>query len=174
MLWEHPVCRGCLRQRRHARIDRLLARVRAGLDALDPEWFLMVDAPDGYGYRRLPLSTFDPDLHDADDEDDPGVTFPWPPGEVHTVARIFHLAGVEAMPLVAIAQACRVTKLQVRAILANALYTRIGVLDEDPVSGQVIRLTPVSPALFQLCHQQAQVASWSVPALLRHADSATR
>lgn len=123
MLWDHPLCRGCLRQRSHARVAQLLACVRDGLAALDPATFLMVDAPDGYGYRRLPLSTFYPDLRADEDDDDPGVTIPWPPGEVYTVARVFHLAGIEGCSLVAIAQACGLTKPQVRAILAHPLYS---------------------------------------------------
>jgi len=122
----------------------------------------MVDAPDGYGYRRLPLSTFYTDLRADDAEDDPGITIPWPPGEVYTVARVFHLAGVEGLPLGAVAAACGLSNLQVRTLLANDLYTRIGVLDEDSGTGRVLRLTPVSPALFLLCHRSAQVASWNL------------
>lgn len=166
MLWDHPVCRGCLRQRSRARITHLLARVQEGLGALDPAAFLMVDAPSGYGYRRLPLSTFYPDLRAEEDEDDPGVTIPWPPGEVHTVARVFHLTAVEGMPLAAIAQACRVTPPQVCEILANTLYTRIGILEDEGMTGRQVRCTLISPILFQLSQRQVN-ASWGVPALTR-------
>ena len=66
---------------------------------------------------------------------------------------------MEGKSLTTIAKACGVTKLLVRQILADDLYTRIGVLDQDAVTGRVVRLTPVSLALFILCQRASQVGT---------------
>lgn len=153
---DHPLWRNYLRQRSRTYIWLLLLRVQDGLAALDPTAFLMVDAPEGYGYRQLSLSTFYPDWRADDPDDDPGVTIPWPPGEVFQVASIFHLAGVEEMPVEAIATTCRLPVATVCAILADPLYTRIGVWNDDPHTGVTRRLTVIAPTLFACCQQALQ------------------
>jgi hypothetical protein len=131
-----------------------MKRVAAFLAEMNPDPFIMLDHPDGFGYRRLSLNTFYVANLFPVDEDEPGLTIPWPPNEVQTVVRIFHLASVEHMPPAEIVSYLVAndettdpaywSEETVMSILTDETYTQIGILERDTPVETDRRLTPVT------------------------------
>jgi len=150
------LCRHRHRQRCYQRTAQLLEQVAGCLASMNPDSFLMFDGPDGYGYRRIPFNTFYQRNLFAADEDEPGITIPWPPGEAHMVAYIFHLAGVECMLAEQIMDELRrynmahwsVTSIQ--SILSDPVYHQIGLRHPDPFQKQSARWTLIAEELSRL------------------------
>ena len=148
------LCRRCRYQRIRERTALLMDRIATLLDIMDPDPLLRYDHPDGYGYRRIPLNTFYHDNVFPVDEDEPGITIPWPAGEAHVVTRIFHLAGIEQLPprqilrvLTRDAWDSRVAAWGVETIqkiLSDTTYRHIGLAEPDPYQESALRWTLIA------------------------------
>jgi hypothetical protein len=148
------VSRNSLRLKSYQHTTKYLNRVAALLAEMNPDPFIMLDHPDGYGYRRLSLNTFYVANLFPVDDDEPGLTIPWPPNEVQTVVRIYHLALVEHLPPVEIVayliandettDPAHWSEDVVVGILTDETYTQIGILEQGASGETERRLTPVT------------------------------
>lgn len=148
------VSRNSLRLKSYKQTTKFMNRVAALLAEMNPDPFIMLDRPDGFGYRRLSMNTFYVANLFPVDEDEPGLTIPWPPNEVQTVVRVFHLAAVEHLSpteivtyLVAHDETTHPAQWSegtVISILTDETYTQIGIIEHGSSGEQECRLTPVS------------------------------
>ena len=173
------LCRRCRYQRIRERTALLMDRITTLLDIMDPDPFLRFDHPDGYGYRRIPLNTFYHDNVFPADEDEPGITIPWPAGEAHVVTRIFHLAGVEQLPprkilrvLAREAWDPRVAAWSVamiEEILSDTTYHHIGLAEPDPYQEHASKWTLIadSPSEPATSNQQMSKPSYTCTCALK-------
>ncbi|MHB9129944.1 MAG: recombinase family protein [Armatimonadota bacterium] len=150
--------RNSLRLTSYQQTTRFMNRVASLLAEMNPDPFIMLDCPDGFGYRRLSMNTFYVANLFPVDEDEPGLTIPWPPNEVQTVVRIFHLAATEHQPpeeiaayLIAHDETADPTHWSaetVNSILTDETYTQIGIIEFGAPGEPERRLTPVTSELF--------------------------
>jgi hypothetical protein len=132
------------RQRNYICTTHILSCVTEYLSAMNSTPFLKVDFPNGFGYRRVPLNTFYYEPVFLNDEDEPGITIPWPPGEAHVVSCIYHLSRFEHMKNEEILLYLKIPSWSIKNIfniLNDSIYQRIGLDIPNPYQENSVKWT---------------------------------